>query len=201
MDPEALARYACEDQGLKRLIEGEPEESEYEQDLRLQERLIPLLDQVPAREADMFVLYFVEHKRQSDIATIFKMTQAAVSYRLSRVKQRLKFLVTVPRMSDEEVEGLLTPHFDKLDRSIMLAYKRTSSQSETAATLKLTQGLVRHRLYKACKRLEQLAELEPGLRDCSKLMSMLRDNHNILVEVFLPQFQRDQQAPDDSGDW
>src|SRR5690349_12290690 len=47
-------------------------------------RIAPLLDRIPAREADLIYLYFIKKKRQADIATIFDVTQAAISYRLDR---------------------------------------------------------------------------------------------------------------------
>src|SRR5690554_5756458 len=60
-------------------------------------RIAPLLDRIPQREADLIYLYFIEKKRQADIATIFGVTQAAISYRLDRGIQRLKFLLEIPQ--------------------------------------------------------------------------------------------------------
>lgn len=66
-------------------------------------RIAPLLDRIPEREADLIYLYFIEKKRQADIATIFGVTQAAISYRLDRGIQRIKFLLNIPQVSEEEL--------------------------------------------------------------------------------------------------
>ena len=58
-----------------------------------QEQIEPLLDRIPEREADLIWLYFIQKKRQADIAEIFGVTQAAISYRLVRGIQRIKFLL------------------------------------------------------------------------------------------------------------
>lgn len=66
-------------------------------------RIAPLLDRIPNKEADLIYLYFIQRKRQLDIATIFGITQAAVSYRLERGIQRIRFLLSIPQITEEEL--------------------------------------------------------------------------------------------------
>lgn len=194
-----MARVGCVDQALRRVSEGlDPEEElEYEQDRRVQEQILPLLNQLPPREADMVQLYFIAHKRQQDIADLFGVSQAAISYSLSRAMQRLRFLIQAPKLTEEEITALLAPHFETIDMSILLSYRQTASQSETAKSLNLSQGRVRHRLYKAVARLEKLNQADPTLNAVTRLFVLLRDSHNILNSVILPQWQRPDVKRDD----
>jgi len=66
-------------------------------------QIAPLLDRIPSKEADLIYLYFIQRKRQLDIATIFGITQAAVSYRLERGIKRIQFLLSIPQITEEEL--------------------------------------------------------------------------------------------------
>jgi DNA-directed RNA polymerase specialized sigma24 family protein len=85
--------------------------AEYLPDGDYESRIEPLLDRIPTREADLIYLYFIEKKRQADIATIFGVTQAAISYRLDRGIQRLKFLLNIPQVTEEELRADLPEAF------------------------------------------------------------------------------------------
>lgn len=85
--------------------------AEYLPDGDYESRIVPLLDRIPTREADLIFLYFIEKKRQADIATIFGVTQAAISYRLDRGIQRLKFLLNIPQVTEEELRSDLPGAF------------------------------------------------------------------------------------------
>lgn len=85
--------------------------AEYLPDGDYESRIVPLLDRIPTREADLIFLYFIEKKRQADIATIFGVTQAAISYRLDRGIQRLKFLLNIPQVTEDELRADLPGAF------------------------------------------------------------------------------------------
>lgn len=74
-------------------------------------RIAPLLDRIPDRESDLIQLYFIHGKRQADIAEIFGVTQAAVSYRLDRGIKRIQFLLSIPQVLEEELRRDLAPVF------------------------------------------------------------------------------------------
>jgi len=40
-------------------------------------KIVPLLDRIPEREADLIFLYFIQRKRQADIAVIFGVTRTS----------------------------------------------------------------------------------------------------------------------------
>lgn len=85
--------------------------AEFFADNDYESRVAPLLDRIPDKEADLIYLYFIQRKRQLDIATIFGITQAAVSYRLERGIQRIKFLLSIPQITEEELRADLPEIF------------------------------------------------------------------------------------------
>lgn len=71
-------------------------------------RIAPLLDRIPPIEADYIELSYVRGKSQRDIATIFGVTQQAVSYRLERAIDRIKYLLSIPQVTEEELRADLS---------------------------------------------------------------------------------------------
>lgn len=199
-DMEAHARELAEEAEQLAEMEALLEQQEYKQQLR------PLLERIPEREADIIELYFLMDKRQADIATIFNMTQAAVSYRLARGIQRIKFLLDIPEVSREQMQRDLSEIFTArgggkdsqewsartidgvhIDVQILLHMWETTCQSVVAQELKLTQGRVRHRFFKAVARLKEVASQNAKYEPYNQIFSKMR--FNILREVSLPQWR------------
>jgi len=153
-------------------------------------RIEPLLDRIPELEADVIFMYFYQEKRQADIASIFNMTQAAVSYRLARGIKRLKFLMDIPQITEEELREDLPEVFDNpIDVDILVGMWATTCQSAVATQLKLTQGRVRHRFFKAVARLQEVAAENEKYAPYSDVFGKLSTRRfNILREVKLPQW-------------
>ncbi|MFA5054421.1 MAG: sigma factor-like helix-turn-helix DNA-binding protein [Parcubacteria group bacterium] len=153
--------------------------------------LTPLLDRIPSREADLIKLYFIDKKRQADIALIFDVTQAAVSYRLGRGLKRIKFLLSIPHLEEEEMREELPGVFkDSIDVDILVGMWHTTCQSEVAKILNLTQGRVRHRFFSAITTLEVAAAKDPRYEKYYRVFKTISNkNFNLLREVVLPQWQ------------
>jgi len=151
----------------------------------------PLLDRIPQREADLIYLYYIQKKRQADIAEIFGVTQAAVSYRLDRGLQRIKFLRSIPATTEEDLREDLAEIFSSsIDIDILVGMWKTTCQSEVANSLNLTQGRVRHRFFKAVATLEECAKEDPRFVPYFKIFSSISDKHiKMLREVILPQWK------------
>lgn len=154
------------------------------------EDIVPLLPRLPDREADLIELYFVNHKRQADIAIIFGITQAAVSYRLDRGIKRIRFLLSIPAVTEEQMrEALPTVFEEPIDVDILVGMWKTTCQSEVATSLGLTQGRVRHRFFRAVNTLKAAAETDESLIDYYSIFSAISSKKfNILREVKLPQW-------------
>ncbi len=117
------------------------------------ERYLP---RIPVRESDLIRLYYHDKMKQEQIAKIFSITQAAVSYRLHRGIKRIQFLCTIPELEKDVFEIELGPKFNDQDREILWRMYETTCQSEIAKQMKLTQGRVRHRFFRALQKIQQL---------------------------------------------
>ena len=120
------------------------------------EAIEPYLFRIPSREQDFVRLYWRDGIRQEAIASIFGVTQAAVSYRLGRARKRLQFLQTIPVLSEDVLHAELELQFCRDDREIMWQMYVTTSQSTVAAILGFTQGKVRHRYFTCVRKLKLL---------------------------------------------
>lgn len=165
-----------------------------------------LLNRLPSREADLIELYYKHGKNQKDIARMFNVTQGAISSRLSRAKKRLEFLRDMPKIDSEEIEDLLSPYFTPLEIEVVQGMVQTTCQSKTAQLInerhglsndlkkRMTQVKVRHRFEKAIQRLTTLTREHQELRECLKLLTMVKENLYKLHEVKLPHFNRGECA-------
>jgi len=152
-------------------------------------RIVPLLNRIPQREADLIYLYYIQKKRQADIAEIFGVTQAAISYRLDRGLQRIKFLLSIPQVTEDELRLDLAHIFMPIDVNILVGMWETTCQSEVATSLGLTQGRVRHRFFKSVALLKEAAEKDPTFDPYHRIFSAISSKKfNILREVRLPQW-------------
>lgn len=157
--------------------------------LNFESQIAPLLDRIPEREADLIYLYYIERKRQADIAQIFNVTQAAISYRLDRGLQRIRFLLSIPKITEEDIRRDLPEVFKPIDVDILVGMWETTCQSEVANRLGLTQGRVRHRFFRAVKTLEAAADKDDKFKPYFQVFKKISNKgFNILREVRLPQW-------------
>lgn len=187
VDPAELAnRYSTSDDPYE-----EPDDEKVESLITsgYAERIEPLLARIPVRERDLINLYYIQRKRQADMAEIFGVTQAAISYRLDRALQRIKFLLSIPQMTESDLRTDLPLIFKEIDVNILVGMWDTTCQSEVAERLGLTQGRVRHRFFKAVKTLEKAAEQDAKFAPYHKLFFQISQNFNAVREVCLPQWK------------
>jgi len=152
LDPQELAsRFSTDD-----TLEPLPRQDEQWKELHL-DKIKAVLDRLPDREEDLIRLYFFLNKRQTDIAEIFNITQAAVSYRLKRALDRIRFLIEIPEVTKDEIYDDLLPVMPtKLDARIFAEMFESTCQSEVADILDISQGRVRHRFIANLARMGQV---------------------------------------------
>jgi len=150
--------------------------------------LEPYLQHLPDREADIIELYFCRRKRQSDIADMFGITQAAVSYRIDRSCKRLKFILSLPQISDDEMLRDLARHFDAVDTQVLFQMWKTTCQSKVSKILKMSSGRVRNRFFRSVERLSTLAESDPTMAPYNKIFQEVSTAGSIRIAVELPQW-------------
>jgi hypothetical protein len=195
LDPSELGnRFAENDSGIEELEArgpGIPEEDLTQIDAGYEDDIEPLLDLIPPREADLIFLYYIKKKKQADIAAIFGVTQAAISYRIERGLQRIKFLLKVPNIPEEDMRrDLPLVPFKPIDVDILVHMWTSTCQSDVANKLGLTQGRVRHRFFKAVKVLEAKVLKDPRFEPYQRVFSSIANkNFNVLRSVQLPQWQ------------
>jgi DNA-directed RNA polymerase specialized sigma24 family protein len=134
----------------------------------------PYLPRIPDREADLITLYHKDKMKQEQIAKLFGITQAAVSYRLHRGIRRIQFLRTIPDLERDQFELELGPKFSDQDREILWRMYETTCQSEIAKQMRLTQGRVRHRFFRALAHIKDLIADEVRERQVEIQMEIKR---------------------------
>jgi predicted transcriptional regulator len=166
------------------------------------EDIEPFLHKLPPREIDLVTLYRKYGKNQKDIAKMFSVTQGAISSRLRRAADRLQFLRDLPKITDEEIETVLSKVFDdRIEIEIIKCMKETTCQSRTATLInerfhltdekaRMTQVKVRHRFEKCLAHLAVLKETDVKYLRFYNLMKFIKDNLYALHEVHLPHFDR-----------
>lgn len=182
-----FTKFGAEDAELVRLLE----EEEPNTDLLAKrlERLDHILERLPKIEADAIYLHYAKGKRQCDIAHIFGVTQAAVSYRLKRARKRLAFFLMVPPLTSEQIRDTLKDHFKSSDIDILVRLHETTCQSQVAHDLGISQGRVRHRFLYALQVLHIKRHKHPELEDAYVLFTMIGEQGlNLGREVVLPQW-------------
>jgi len=173
-------RFATED-GLSYMdsIFTEPTE----EDMERIEVVKEVMESLPPREADFVELYYFRKLRQTDIATIFGVSQPTVCYRLARAAARIRFLLHLPEVDKtvmvKDLGGFLV---DPLDVQIMMLMWETTCQSEVAKRLGVSQGLVRHRFLRSVAGMRTVTRFSVYV----ELFDYIASNLNILREVQRP---------------
>jgi DNA-directed RNA polymerase specialized sigma subunit len=164
---------------LEQILSEEPTE----ESIRNLERVKEILEELPPREADFVELYFFNHKTQTDIAEIFKVSQPTVCYRLQRATARIRFVLSLPDVTQDELRNALTDFLsDPEDVTIMMLMYETTCQSAVAKRIGVTQGKVRHRFMRSTKKMLE----DPDMVKFAAIFKAISDNLNILREVDRP---------------
>jgi DNA-directed RNA polymerase specialized sigma24 family protein len=158
------------------------------------------LRKIPKEEAEAIYLWVFREKRQTEIARMFGVTQAAISYRIKKGRRRLQFLLSIPDIDASEIESELPKFtrngkqvFDDLDVAILVKLLETTCQSDVSRSLGVSQGKVRARFFKIVETLRGLkdtgsaAQLEKAEKFYEVFHSLV-NNFNIFRRVHLPQW-------------
>lgn len=164
VDPAELETKLSTEEGvcwLDFLVDDEPAEDTQEK----LERIHVLLEELPPVEADFIDLYYFKRKKQTDIANMFGVSQPTVCYRLQRAASRIQFLLSLPCVSEDEIEEDMRKFLtEEIDVKIMVQMFRTTCQSEVAKRLDVSQGMVRHRFIRAIRKMRDAHMYDKGHR-------------------------------------
>lgn len=184
VDPAELESRISTDDNIEFLEQVLSEEPSEESQRNL-ERVRELMKGLPLREADFVELYFFNHKTQTDIAEIFKVSQPTVCYRLQRATARIRFVLSLPDVTIGEIEEALRGFLgDDEDVEIMVRMYETTCQSAVAKAMGITQGKVRHRFMRSTKRMQE----NDHMQVYAEVFQAISENLNILREVDRPKW-------------
>lgn len=129
------------------------------------QRIKQFLSRIPKREQDIFELLFEHGKIQEEIADMFGLTQAAISYIVQRAIWRLRWLAQWPGvdLTPEQVRTDLTPVVGAERAEILASLLVTSCVSATGDELGLRQGRTRHAMLRAIDTLNEERKTNPNL--------------------------------------
>lgn len=151
-----------------------------EDDRKMMEKVRKMLDFLPPVEADFVEMYFFRRIKQTDIASIFGVSQPTVCYRLYRAIDRIKFLLILPKVDVDQMRKDLSKFMDDpMDIDIMMFMYETTCQSESAKRLKVSQGLVRHRFIRSIKKMQ----MDESMQFYGEIFAMIAANLNIMRDV------------------
>lgn len=141
---------------------------------------------LPPLERDVTELYYGletgKPKRQQAIADLLGISQQAVSHRLYNAFKRIDFMLKQPEVSPEKMRADLAAELtNPFTVDVLCDFANTSSQTATAATLKVSQQRICWHLNSAIKLLKQSSSLE-ALFYVEYFENLMR-NRNILREV------------------
>lgn len=159
----------------------------------------PYLALLPKKEADLILMYYILKKDQKEIAKILNLSQGGVSHRIARARERLKFLIEIPKFTKNELfDDLKKLIEENVDLVILWELYRTTCQSQVAEIVGMTQSRVRHRFIKCLKILEKKHEELSKYEEETEALkivkmyfsafSLIMCNFNILHEISLPKW-------------
>lgn len=128
---------------------------------------------------------WLQGEKQREIGELYGMSQAGVSYRISRALKRLQFLEATEAVTPEKFSRTLkVAKLPKEDRLILKHLRTTTGQSETAAALGISAGKVRHVLYRNIEVFSKLAgRNQKAYLATLRQLELLRDNPAIMVDL------------------
>lgn len=135
---------------------------------------------LPKREVDMLEMSYLDKKDQMSIGKIFNVSQGDVSYRIRRVAQRVRFLMSLPEVDMAKMRADLLDILDAEKTEILFLLLECTSQSKVGEKLGLSQGKVRHRYIRAIDMIKKQCYKEPSYVVYFDLFSKLQGNYNAL---------------------
>ena len=127
----------------------------------LLQAILPLLSQT---DREIIQLYYIKKVKQRDLAVYFGVSQPAIHYRIVQAFNRLRFLASIPQVTEEELHKCLSEALkdengvaNPKDVTIMIGMWQTWCQSKVARTLGVSQGFVRHHFLRSVKRIRAKA--------------------------------------------
>jgi DNA-directed RNA polymerase specialized sigma subunit len=141
----------------------------------------PIFCFLNGKDRDILYLIFVSKKKQKEVQTILRRSQPSLCYDIKRIRRRLRFIFYLNSVFDIFIEfvrsksHLFTP--EEMDILTLMFY--TSSFTQTAEILKVSQVRVRYSYDKCIRRME-----EKEIWDAYEIFTVIRGNLNIVKRKY-----------------
>ena len=141
----------------------------------------PLLCFLNGKDRDILYLIFVSKKKQKEVQDILRRSQPSLCYDIKRIRRRLKFISYINSVFDIFIEfvRLRSQSFTPEEVDILTLMFYTSSFTQTAEILNVSQVRVRYSYDKCVRRMEELE-----LWDVYEIFSVIRGNLNIVKRKY-----------------
>jgi DNA-directed RNA polymerase specialized sigma subunit len=133
------------------------------------------------KDRDILYLIFVSKKKQKEVQSILRRSQPSLCYDIKRIRRRLKFIFYLNSVFDIFIEFVRSnsPLFSAEELDILTLMFYTSSFTQTAAILKISQVRVRYSFDKCIRRME-----EAEMWAVYEIFSVIRGNLNIVKRKY-----------------
>lgn len=153
----------------------------------------PFIHRLPPREQDYVMLYYQQGIRQEQIASLFGVTQAGVSYRLGKAKKRLQFLQVCPQLTRDQFDLALVWETE-VNLEIAWRCYETTCQSLVALQLGMSQGQVRARYWAVVARIRR--RMAEAAHEAAYVARRMKDMSRSSEEVRRAEEQAEAAATD-----
>jgi len=141
----------------------------------------PMLSFLNAKDRDILLLIFVARKKQKDVQQILQRRQSSLAYDIKRIRHRLRFIFFLHSSFDIFMEFIRNNNgeFTSQEIEILTLMFYTSSFTQTAVIMKLSQVKVRYSFDKCLRKMEVLKMWE-----AYEIFQAIRENLNIVRRVY-----------------
>ena len=163
----------------------------------------PIFGFLNDKDKDILYLIFVSRKKQKDVQRILNRSQSSLCYDIKRIRKRLEFIVYLHSVFDLFLDFVATKshHFTPIEMEILTLMFYTSSFTQTARVMDLSQVKVRYAYNKCVKRMEDMAK-NLGMKDMwipYEIFTSIRRYLNIIRRTYAFDLSRRQRRSD--SDW
>lgn len=134
-----------------------------------------------SKDKDIVYMFFVLKKKQNDIASILKKTQAAISYDTNRIKEQIEFIIYLVSVVDKFLMFLESNAelLDVEECEILTLLFFTSSYTQSARILNANKISLRNKFFKILDKLVvNNKEIHDIFKTISKNLNKIK-KHNI----------------------
>jgi DNA-directed RNA polymerase specialized sigma subunit len=133
------------------------------------------------KDRDILYLIFVSRKKQKEVQTILQRSQPSLCYDIKRIRRRLRFIFYLNSVFDSFIDFVQNRAsvFSPEEMEILTLMFYSSSFTQTAEIMHISQVRVRYAYDKCIRRMEELE-----MWDIYEIFTVIRGNLNIIKRKY-----------------